>query len=201
MRDVDHLIVGGGPAGLACARALREGGADGSIVLVSRDPDPPYDRTACSKGYLRGDQSREQTLLAQPGWWDEQTIELLSRVSAMKLDPGREDGDALQQGDRALWRAPAGHRRERAPAAARRRAARRHPLPARARQRGRDPRDAEGAERVVLVGGSYIACEVAASLTALGLKCSIVMQEHVTLERGFGGRRAVTSRTCSRRTA
>ena len=35
----------------------------------------------------------------------------------------------------------------------------------------------------MLVGGSYIATEVAATLTALGRKCAIVMQEDVTLER------------------
>ena len=48
--------------------------------------------------------------------------------------------------------------------------------------------DAEQAERAVLIGGSYIGCEVAASLTAAhGVKCSIVMQEdEVTLERQFG---------------
>jgi 3-phenylpropionate/trans-cinnamate dioxygenase ferredoxin reductase subunit len=38
----------------------------------------------------------------------------------------------------------------------------------------------------VLVGGSYIATEVAATLTALGRKCTIVMQEEITLERTFG---------------
>ena len=42
------------------------------------------------------------------------------------------------------------------------------------------------AEHVVLIGGSYIGCEVAASLTAIGKRCTIVMQEHATLERGFG---------------
>ena len=42
------------------------------------------------------------------------------------------------------------------------------------------------AENVVLIGGSYIGCEVAASLTLLGKKCTIVMQEQTTLERGFG---------------
>ena len=46
--------------------------------------------------------------------------------------------------------------------------------------------DAEDAEHVVLVGGSYIATEVAATLTALGRKCTLVMQEDVTLERTFG---------------
>jgi 3-phenylpropionate/trans-cinnamate dioxygenase ferredoxin reductase component len=46
--------------------------------------------------------------------------------------------------------------------------------------------DTESAEHVVLVGGSYIATEVAATLTALGRRCALVMQEEVTLERTFG---------------
>jgi 3-phenylpropionate/trans-cinnamate dioxygenase ferredoxin reductase subunit len=45
---------------------------------------------------------------------------------------------------------------------------------------------AERAERVVVVGGSYIATEVAASLTTLGKACTIVMQEQLPLDRGFG---------------
>jgi 3-phenylpropionate/trans-cinnamate dioxygenase ferredoxin reductase subunit len=40
----------------------------------------------------------------------------------------------------------------------------------------------------VLIGGSYIGCEVAASLTAIGKRCTIVMQEQATLERSFGPR-------------
>ncbi len=56
--------------------------------------------------------------------------------------------------------------------------------------------DAQDAERAVLIGGSYIGCEVAASLTAAhGVKCSIVMQEEVTLERQFGSRSGASSRT------
>jgi 3-phenylpropionate/trans-cinnamate dioxygenase ferredoxin reductase subunit len=42
------------------------------------------------------------------------------------------------------------------------------------------------AENVVLIGGSYIGCEVAASMTMLGKQATIVMQEERTLERGFG---------------
>ena len=41
----------------------------------------------------------------------------------------------------------------------------------------------------MLIGGSYIGCEVAASLTMLGKHCTIVMQEERPLERGFGARR------------
>jgi 3-phenylpropionate/trans-cinnamate dioxygenase ferredoxin reductase subunit len=46
--------------------------------------------------------------------------------------------------------------------------------------------DAEDAERVVLIGGSYIACEVAASLTALGKRCTLVAMEEEPLSNGFG---------------
>jgi 3-phenylpropionate/trans-cinnamate dioxygenase ferredoxin reductase component len=38
----------------------------------------------------------------------------------------------------------------------------------------------------VLVGGSYIGCEVAASLKAKGTDCAIVMMEEVALSRTFG---------------
>jgi 3-phenylpropionate/trans-cinnamate dioxygenase ferredoxin reductase subunit len=45
--------------------------------------------------------------------------------------------------------------------------------------------DAAG-RRVVLIGGSYIASEVAASLTELGSDCSMVMLEPLALSRSFG---------------
>ena len=38
----------------------------------------------------------------------------------------------------------------------------------------------------MLVGGSYIACEVAASLTAMGKRCTLVMLEDAPLSTGFG---------------
>jgi 3-phenylpropionate/trans-cinnamate dioxygenase ferredoxin reductase component len=188
VRPVDFLIVGGGPAGFTCAKRLREDRPDASIVVVSRDPDLPYDRTACSKGYLRGEQSREETLLAQPGWWEEQGIELLSRVSAMKLDPGEQavtfsNKETVRYGA-LLLATGANVRRLRVDGA---QLDGIHYL----RALGNADairRDAAEAERVVLVGGSYIACEVAASLTALGVSCALVMQEQVTLERGFGQR-------------
>src|SRR5918912_5915 len=152
---VDFLVVGGGVAGFACARTLREEGAEGSIALVSRDPDPPYDRTAVSKGYLQGRTAREETLLAPGGWWDEHGVELLVRTSARRLRVEGADLEGIHY-VRALGNADAI------------RAA------------------AQDSERVVLVGGSYIATEVAASLTTLGRRCALAMQEGVTLERALG---------------
>ncbi len=49
-------------------------------------------------------------------------------------------------------------------------------------------RDDAAGKRVVLIGGSYIASEVAASLTELGSKCTMVMMEPLALSRTFGAR-------------
>src|SRR5262249_10251720 len=46
--------------------------------------------------------------------------------------------------------------------------------------------DAEAAEHLALIGGSYIATEVAASLTARGARCTLVALEDVALSRTFG---------------
>ena len=46
--------------------------------------------------------------------------------------------------------------------------------------------DAEKAERVVMIGGSYIGCEVAASLQSQGTDTAIVMMEDHPLANGFG---------------
>ncbi len=63
-RDVDVLIVGAGAAGSACAEALaRDRGFDGSILLVGREADPPYERPPASKDYLRGETAREDAYL------------------------------------------------------------------------------------------------------------------------------------------
>src|SRR5438876_9970389 len=84
--SVDFLIIGGGVAGYACARTLCDSGAAGSIALVTRDPDPPYDRTAGTKGYLRGSISHDEALLAPPEWWQQQQVALNTRTSVLKLD-------------------------------------------------------------------------------------------------------------------
>ena len=46
-----------------------------------------------------------------------------------------------------------------------------------------------------MIGGSYIACEVAASLTELGSSCSLVMLESVLLSRRFGEQAGRSSKT------
>ena len=185
-RAVDHLLIGGGLAAANCARWLREEGGEGSILLVGRENDPPYNRPPLSKGYLAGKESREEVLFRPDEWWKEQRIDLLTRTSVMKLDAG-ERRAKLSNGDEvtfetALLATGSNVRRLRVDGGDLDGI---HYL----RALGNTDAiatDASETERVVLIGGSYIACEVAATLTAKGNKCALVMQEDVTFERVYG---------------
>jgi 3-phenylpropionate/trans-cinnamate dioxygenase ferredoxin reductase component len=184
-RKVDHVLIGGGLAAGNCARWLRDSGADGSILLSGREPDLPYNRPPCSKEYLQGKESRADVLFRPAEWYEEQRIEILTRCSAMKLDvDGRtvklSTKEEVEFGQLLLATG------------------------ANVRRLNVDGCDLEGihylrtlgnsdtiredaaGKRVVLIGGSYIGCEVAASLTELGSTCTIVMMEPVVLCRHFG---------------
>jgi 3-phenylpropionate/trans-cinnamate dioxygenase ferredoxin reductase subunit len=188
MREVDYLLIGGGLACANCASWLRESGADGEILLVGREPDPPYNRPECSKGYLRGEETRGQTEVRPPEWWGEANVELLTRTSVTSLDARAR---AVELSDRqevsfgqALIATGANVRRLNVPGCELDQI---HYL----RTLANADAIREGvadAERVVLIGGSYIGCEVAASLSLMGKRATIVMQEEATLERGFGKR-------------
>jgi 3-phenylpropionate/trans-cinnamate dioxygenase ferredoxin reductase subunit len=178
--DADVLIVGAGAAGHACAKALAEGGFDGTVVLAGRDVDPPYERPFCSKEYLRGDVEREHTYLDLPDGLD-----LRIRTSVMKLDPSARVAKLPSEElsfDQAVLATGANVRRLRVDGADLEGI---HYLRALGNADAIRA-DAAEASNVVLVGGSYIACEVAASLTSQGKKCTLVMQEDGPLSLGFG---------------
>ena len=186
VRKVDYLLIGGGLASANCARWLREEGAEGQILLVGREPDPPYNRPNCSKGYLRGEESREDPLFRPNEWWGEQEIELLTRTSVAGLDLDSRTAKLSTKEevefDKALVATGANVRRLNVDGCELEQI---HYL----RTLGNADAIREGvkdAEEVVLIGGSYIGCEVAASLSMLGKRCTIVMQEDHTLQRGFG---------------
>jgi 3-phenylpropionate/trans-cinnamate dioxygenase ferredoxin reductase component len=185
-RAVKYLLVGGGLASANCARWLREEGADGEIVVVGRELDPPYNRPECSKGYLRGEESREEPLFRPQAWWVEQDIELLTRTSVSALDlqarsAKLSSGEELRF-EKGLLATGANVQRLDVEGCE---------LEGIYYLRTLGNADAiragvADAERVVLIGGSYIASEVAASLTKMGKRCEMVMQEQHVLERGFG---------------
>jgi 3-phenylpropionate/trans-cinnamate dioxygenase ferredoxin reductase subunit len=165
---------------------LRKRGAEGSILLAGREPELPYERPPLSKEYLRGDSERGDAHVNPAGWYEENGVELLAGVNVMSLDPEARTAK-LQGGDevafgKALLGTGAMVNILRVEGAENEGI---HYL----RAFGNSDAiraDAEAAGHVVLIGGSYIGTEVAASLTAKGVKCTIVMMEEVALSRTFG---------------
>jgi 3-phenylpropionate/trans-cinnamate dioxygenase ferredoxin reductase subunit len=185
-RQVDFLLIGGGMASAHCAAELRRRGAEGSILLVGREPEPPYERPPLSKEYMRGEAERADAYVNPPSWYEENGVELLSGRNVMSLDAGARTAK-IQGGEevgfaKALIGTGAMVNILRVEGAENEGI---HYL----RAFGNSDAiraEAEAAEHVVLIGGSYIATEVAASLTAKGTRCSIVAMEDVVLSRTFG---------------
>ncbi len=188
MDSADVLIVGAGPAGSAAAETLRSEGFEGSILLAGREPDPPYQRPPASKSYLQGRSSKEDALLYSASFWADQDIDLRVRTSVMKLDTEARVAtlstkDEVTYGQ-ALLATGSNVRRLRVDGGALEGI---HYLRALGNADAIRA-DALQAEHIVLIGGSYIGCEVAASLTTMGKRCTIVAMEEAPLVAQFGSR-------------
>ena len=186
MREVDFLLVGGGMGSAYCAAELRRRGAEGSILLVGREQDPPYERPPLSKDYLRGESKRDEALVQPREWYEENGVELLTGKSVMGLDAGErvakvQGGEEVRFG-KALLATGAMVNILRVDGSGLDGV---HYLRAFGNSDSIREDTAE-AEHVVMIGGSYIGCEVAASLVAQGKRCTVVMLEDVALSVGFG---------------
>ena len=100
-RTVDYLLVGGGLASATAAEEIRKRDPNGSIVIICKEPQRPYNRPPLSKEYLRGEINAEGTYgnggiyVHEPGWHDENHVELL-HGEAVALDP---DGKTVRLAD------------------------------------------------------------------------------------------------------
>ena len=180
-RSVDVLLVGGGVASAACAQELRARGFGGSILLAGRELDPPYQRPPISKGLLLGRQTREDALLPVG-----EDVEVATRTSVMKLDLDAREAKLSTKETVAFGQAlvATGANVRRLPLdgsdlegihylrALRNAAALRAGI--------------DGADHVAIAGGSFIACEVAASLATLGVASTLVFPEEAPLALPFG---------------
>ncbi len=185
-RDIDFLLIGGGMAAGNCAAELRKAGADGSVMLVGREPAPPYERPPLSKEYLRGESKREDAYVNPVDWYAENDVELRTKTSVTALDVNEriaklQGGEEVRFG-KALIATGANVNILRLDGCE---ATGINYL--RAFGNSDSIREqAAAAEHVLIVGGSYIGCEVAASLTSQGKSCTIVTMEDIALSRTFG---------------
>jgi 3-phenylpropionate/trans-cinnamate dioxygenase ferredoxin reductase subunit len=171
---VDYLIIGGGVAGGHAIFEIRRHDRAGSIVVINREDHFPYDRPPLSKGYLAGEKEKSEVFFRADSFYRRNGINFIGGHAAVALDPhGRmvtlDDGRVLRY--RSLLLATGG-------------------LPRKLGIPGselegihylRTIEDCEGvreaaarAKRVVVVGGGFIGCEVAATLRGKGLDVTLI---------------------------
>jgi NADPH-dependent 2,4-dienoyl-CoA reductase/sulfur reductase-like enzyme/nitrite reductase/ring-hydroxylating ferredoxin subunit len=180
------LIVGGGAAGLAAADMLRREGYTGPVTMISADQDAPVDRPNLSKDYLAGEAQEDWMPMWPPDTYKERRVDLVLGRRVKAIDPPShtlllDDGSRREFG--ALLIATGA---DPVPL----------PIP------GADPsrvfylrsfadsraivEKAKTAKRVVIVGASFIALEVAASLRTRDISVDVVGRESVPLEHVMG---------------
>jgi len=99
----EHLvIVGGGPAGLATARAYRRTGGLARVTILTSEPYAPYNRPPLTKEFLRGEASHEDLPLESDGWYGENSVQLRLSVVVARLDRNDQTVE-LDNGERLSY--------------------------------------------------------------------------------------------------
>lgn len=189
------VIVGAGPAGNACAEALRRARYAGPITMFGAEATVPVDRPNLSKDYLAGNAPEEWIPLRGEDFYREHDIALTVGARVAAIDVARKtvslaSGETHPYGALVL---ATGAQPVRPPipgidgadVLALRTLADSRAIIARAAK----------AKRAVLVGAGFIGLEVAASLRTRGLEVHVVAPEPIPLARVMGERLGAFVRT------
>ncbi|MBT0772749.1 FAD-dependent oxidoreductase [Kineosporia sp. J2-2] len=182
---VDLLVIGGGPAGLGAVRAYREEGGKGRVVVLSADPDSPYDRPPLTKDFLRGDKPEDELGLLEEGelaslevtWAHDRAVAV--DTAAKRVDTRDGSGFTYTSLVFATGSNPVDL-----------------PVPGgdessllrlRTLEDGRRLKQAvAGAKTVAVIGSGFIGCEAASSLRRLGLDVVLVTSDYAPQEARLG---------------
>ncbi len=172
--NYDVVIVGAGQGGAYAAIQLRQLGFEGTIALVGRESEPPYERPPLSKEYMLGDKTWDRLLIRPVEFWEGKGIELVLNAEVTAVDPAAkkvtlQDGRTIGYGD-LVWATGGDPRRLTCQGA---------DLPGVYGVRNRADADAiladlPNVERAVIVGGGYIGLEAAAVLRKLGKEVTLL---------------------------
>jgi 3-phenylpropionate/trans-cinnamate dioxygenase ferredoxin reductase component len=170
----DVLIVGAGQGGAAAAIQLRQQGFSGSIGLVGRESELPYERPPLSKEYMLGEKSFDRLHIRPPAFWSTRGVEVMLGTEVTAVAPSaraaRLSDDRYIDYGELIWAAGG--------------------EPRMLNCRGVDLRGVHGVrtradvdailmnlpavERVAVIGGGYIGLEAAAVLRKLGKEVTLV---------------------------
>jgi len=180
---VDFLLVGGGLASATAAETLRLEGADGTIVILSAEEYPPYQRPPLSTQFLLGTQTEDRLSIFDDSFYHEHSIDVVLGARAAHLDANhhviRTDRAGEFQFRKLLIATGAAPIRLQSPGST---LSGIHYL--RTLTDALNIRcSAETARRAVVVGGSFLAIELAASLSARGIHVTLVAMEEILLDK------------------
>ena len=174
MPEEQIVIVGGGLAAARVAFQYREAGGEADVTILSSDADPPYHRPPLTKGFLRREQDRDSTFVQPLEAYEDAVVELRLETTVEAIHPDEHEVE-LEGGERlgygTLVVATGARPRQ-------------LPVP------GADlvgvhtyrmladaeavSGEAEEAHSAIVIGGSFIGSETAASLRMRGLAVTLV---------------------------
>jgi 3-phenylpropionate/trans-cinnamate dioxygenase ferredoxin reductase component len=180
------VIIGGGLTGGNAAAALREEGFRGPVIILSREPGIPFGRPPLSKTYLRSEEDLDGWYVRPAGWYADHDVELRNG-SVAAVDPAAHtvtlaSGEEL--GYQRVLIATGGRNRRLKIAGDG--LAGIHYLRTVA-ECDAIKQEARPGRRAVVLGMGFIGCEVAASLTQLGVRVTAVLPGRAPLDRVLGG--------------
>jgi 3-phenylpropionate/trans-cinnamate dioxygenase ferredoxin reductase subunit len=171
----DVVIVGAGHGGAQCAIALRQNGFSGTVAMIGREPEPPYERPPLSKEYFAREKTFDRLYIRPMAFWEEKEVHLILNKEVLAVDPGAKqltlsDGSSLTYGT-LVWATGGDPRRLSCPGAE---LAGLHPVRTRADCDQLMGEIDGGVRNIVVIGGGYIGLEAAAVLTKLGCKVTLL---------------------------
>jgi 3-phenylpropionate/trans-cinnamate dioxygenase ferredoxin reductase subunit len=184
-RLYSYVIVGGGLAGAAAVEGIRRHDSTGSILLISSEHDPPYDRPPLSKNLWMGTKQVNEIFVHPEKFYVEQRVELSLGTDVAELDSAAHlvrdrNGNAFRY--QKLLLATGGTPRR---------------LPIRGGElKGvcyyRTLRDyhavraaATSGKSAVVIGGGFIGSEMAAALSVNGVAVTMIFREEWLVSRVF----------------
>jgi 3-phenylpropionate/trans-cinnamate dioxygenase ferredoxin reductase component len=175
MIQADTVIVGAGHGGAQCAIALRQNGYTGSIAMIGRETEPPYERPPLSKEYFAREKTFDRLYIRPPQFWGEKQIDLELGVEVTAVDPAAKvltlsDGRSCTYGT-LVWATGGDPRALPVPGGD---LAGVHPVRTRADCDQLMGEIDGGVHNIVVIGGGYIGLEAAAVLTKLGCKVTLL---------------------------
>ncbi len=174
MHSTDHLIIGGGLAGIRAAQEIRKRDSSCSITIICNEPYVPYNRPPLSKAFLRGEKNQDEVFVEPESFYKDASINLVLEKDVTGLDAEAKrvilDNKETMKFGKALIATGGEPVRLQLPGT---------DLEGVHYLRTLDDSKAIAAEvsperRAVVIGGGFIGIEIAASLASLGVDVTVI---------------------------